>query len=104
MSYDVLVLDKRKRFQTGDEFLKWYHQVTEWQEDINYNDYRHATPSLQSWFLEMKNIARPMNGEFARPDDEFDRGDYKEADYGIGRECILSMRLLHGRMLNVSIR
>lgn len=88
MSYDVLVLDKHKRFKTGDEFLKWYDQVTEWQEDIDYNDYRHATPSLQSWFLEMKDIARPMNGEFAPPDDEFDSGDYKEADYSIARECI----------------
>lgn len=88
MSYDVLVLDKHKRFKTGEEFLKWYDQVTEWQEDIDYNDYRHATPSLQSWFLEMKDIARPMNGEFAPPDDEFDSGDYKEADYGIARECI----------------
>lgn len=88
MSYDVLVLDKHKHFKTSDEFLAWYDQVTKWDEDIDYNDYRHATPSLQSWFLEMKDIVRPMNGEFAPPDDEFDCGDYKEADYTIGKDHI----------------
>ena len=88
MSYDILVLDKHKRFKTGDEFLAWYDQVTKWDEDIDYNDYRHATPSLQSWFLEMKDIARPMNGEFAPPDEEVDSGDFMEADYTIGKEHI----------------
>ena len=88
MSYDLLVLDKHKRFQLGDEFLAWYDQVMKWDEDIDYNDYRHATPSLQSWFLEMKDIVRPMNGEFAPPDDEIDAGDFLEADYAIGKEHI----------------
>ena len=88
MSYDVLVLDKHKRFKTGDEFLTWYNQVTKWDVDIDYNDYRLATPSLQSWLLEMKDIVRPMNGEFAPPDDEFDCGNYKEADYTIEKKYI----------------
>ena len=48
MSYDLAVLDKHKRFKTEDEFLKWYDQVMEWAEDIDYNDYRNATLSLQS--------------------------------------------------------
>ena len=88
MSYDVLVLDKHKRFKTGDEFLTWYNRVTIWAEDIDYHDYRHATPSLQSWFLEMKDIARPMNGEFAPPDEEVDSGEFMEADYTIGKDHI----------------
>ncbi len=88
MSYDLAVLDKHKRFKTGDEFLKWYDQVMEWAEDIDYNDYRNATLSLQSWFLEMKDIVRPMNGEFALPDEEVDSGDFMEADYAIGKEHI----------------
>ena len=88
MSYDLLVLDKHKRFKTGDEFLGWYDQVTKWDEDIDYNDYRHATPSLLSWFLDMKDTVPPMNGEFAPPDDEIDGGGFKEADYSIARDCI----------------
>ena len=88
MSYDLAVLDKHKRFKTEDEFLKWYDQVMEWAEDIDYNDYRNATLSLQSWFLEMKDIVRPMNGEFALPDEEVDSGDFMEADYAIGKEHI----------------
>lgn len=79
MSYDLAVLDKNKRFDTNEEFgIWWYDGLNDdGAEDIDYNDYRHATPSLQSWFLEMKDIVRPMNGEFAPPDDKFDCGDYK---------------------------
>ena len=46
-----MVLDKRKRFKAKDDFLECYDALTEWSEDIDYNDYRHATPNLQSWFL-----------------------------------------------------
>ena len=90
MSYDLAVLDKHKRFNTNDEFDIWWYDGlnNDWAEDIDYNDYRHATPSLQSWFLEMKDIVRPMNGEFAPPEDEIDAGDFKEADYTIGKEHI----------------
>lgn len=88
MSYDLMVLDKHERFKSSKEFLEWYDKVTEWSDDLDYNDYRHTTPNLQSWFLEIKEIVRPMNGEFALSDSEIGNGDIPEADYCIARDCI----------------
>ncbi|MBR0047946.1 MAG: hypothetical protein IJP74_01330 [Prevotella sp.] len=88
MSYDLMVLDKHKRFKNHNDFVKWFEQEMDWEDDIDYNDYRHTTPSLQSWFLEMKDLIRPMNGEFAPSEEEVDSGDFLDADYVIDRECI----------------
>jgi len=88
MSYDLMVLDKHERFKSSDDFLKWYDEVTEWSDDIDYNDHRHATPNLQSWFLEIKNVIHPINGEFAPSDEELNGDDIHEADYTIAKDCI----------------
>ena len=88
MSYDLMVLDKRKRFTNKKEFLEWYNVVTEWSEDLDYNDYRHTTPSLQNWFLAMKEIVPPLNGEFAPSDDDLGNGEFQESDYCIAKEAI----------------
>ena len=88
MSYDLMVLDKHERFKSSDDFLKWYDEVTEWSDDIDYHDYRHATPNLQSWFLDIKDIIRPMNGEFAPSDEEMNNNSIHTADYSIGSNCI----------------
>lgn len=88
MSYDLMVLDKHERFKSSDDFLKWYDEVTEWSDDIDYDDYRHATPNLQSWFLETKDTIRPINGEFAPSDEELNGDDIHVADYSIAKDCI----------------
>ena len=88
MSYDLMVLDKHERFKSSDDFLRWYDEVTEWSDDIDYNDYHHATPNLQSWFLEIKDIIRPINGEFAPSDEELNGDGIHEADYNIAKDCI----------------
>ena len=88
MSYDLMVLDKHKRFTSENEFLEWYNAVTEWAEDIDYNDYRHATPNLQKWFLAMKDIVPPLNGEFAPSDEILGHGKFQEGDYCIAEDCI----------------
>ena len=51
MSYDFMVIDSHKRFKNSKEFLGWYSGVVEWNDDVDYNDYHHATPGLQQWFL-----------------------------------------------------
>lgn len=88
MSYDLMVLDKRKRFSNKRDFLSWYDTITEWADDIDYDDYRHATPSLQNWFMAIKDIVPPLNGEFASSDDDLWNGEYQEADYAIATEAI----------------
>lgn len=88
MSFDLMVLDKRKRFSKKGEFLKWYDTVTEWSDDVDYSDYRHTTPSLQKWFLAMKDIVPPLNGEFATLDENSRKSEFQESDYCIAKEAI----------------
>ena len=88
MSYDLMVLDKHRRFTDKNDFLEWYNKLTEWKDDIDYNDYRHTTPELQKWFLEIKDIIRPLNGEFAPVDEEIGNGEFQEGDYCIAKDAI----------------
>jgi len=84
MSYDIAVIDRRQRFRTYKEFIAWYENTVDQQE----NDYRQTTPNLQQWFLEIKDVIRPLNGEFSVSDAEIGRGMFPEADYGFGKEFI----------------
>ncbi|MBQ3805569.1 MAG: hypothetical protein II844_07170 [Prevotella sp.] len=88
MSYDIMIIDHQPQFKDGKEFYTWYNNVTQWNDTIDYNDYRHTTNSLQQLFLEMKDVVRPLNGEFAPSDDELETGEYLEADYSIGKDFI----------------
>jgi hypothetical protein len=88
MSYDLMVLDKHKRFTDRIHFLEWYDELTQWQEDIDYNDYKHATSNLQQWFLDMKDIVPPLNGEFAPQDEDLGKSRFQEGDYSIAKEAI----------------
>lgn len=88
MGYYIMVIDSELRFKNSREFLNWYETALKYEDDINYDDYRHATDRIQQWFMEMKEIARPMNGEFAPPEEECDCGEFKEVDYSIGKDFI----------------
>ena len=87
MSYDIMIIDRHPRFKDSKEFLEWYDDVTQWKENIDYNDCEHATPHLKEWFMKMKDIVRPMNGKYALSDEEIDR--CLDADYAIAREGIM---------------
>lgn len=88
MSYYIMVVDHHQRFRNGKDFKGWYNDVTQWNDSVDYNDYHHSSESLQKWFLEMKDVVKPLNGEFAPSDEELDTGQYPEADYCIGRDFI----------------
>ena len=87
MSYDIMIIDRHPRFKDSKEFLEWYDDVTEWKEDLDYNDCEHATPHLKEWFMKMKDIVKPMNGKYALSDEEINR--CLDADYAIAREGIM---------------
>ena len=88
MSYDLMVFNKERRFNERNAFLKWYDDLIQWHEDVDYNDYKHTMPELQQWFLYMKDIVPPLNGELAPKDEDFGKGDFEEADYCIATEAI----------------
>ena len=87
MSYDIMIIDRHPRFKDSKEFLEWYDDVTEWKEDLDYNDCEHATPRLKEWFMKMKDIVKPINGKYALSDEEINR--CLDADYAIAREGIM---------------
>ena len=58
------------------------------RKNVDYNDYRHSTNELQNFFLDMKDIVPPLNGEFSPSDEELGQGEYQEADYCIARDAV----------------
>ena len=85
MSYDIVIIDRRQRYKSCKEFLD---SAPNWIEESGIDDYRQSSPNLQRWFLSMKELVRPLNGEFSPKDDEIGNGEYQEADYSFGKEYI----------------
>ena len=84
MSYDLMVFDPNAAPRERDAFLSWYKAQTEWTEGHCYNDPQVTTPALASWFADISQTYRPMNGPFACRDYD----DPKVTDYSIGRSVI----------------
>jgi hypothetical protein len=87
VSYDLAVFDPRSELRDREAFETWYDERTEWEEDLNYNDPANATPALQAWFHEMRQIFVPLNGPLADPRAGEDP-DVKCADYSIASDII----------------
>lgn len=91
MSYDLMVFEKTKAPKTRKEFMEWYEEQTQWQEDHDYATIGVSSPALQNWFMEMKETFPPMNGEYAPDSALLDKDEALEAhlvDYCIGRDVI----------------
>lgn len=91
MSYDLAVFEKKNAPADTAEFLKWYQKQTEWSRDLDYNEITHASPDLQQFFLELKDIFPPMNGRFSPSNEELSNVPGLEerlCDYCIGEDLI----------------
>jgi hypothetical protein len=84
MSFDLMVFRAEAAPREIKQFEKWYFMQTEWTEDVDYDDYSHASINLREWFLEMQQSFPALNGPLAN--DDLD--DSKVADYGIGTDSI----------------
>jgi len=84
MSYDLMVFRKEAAPKTKTEFMKWYHDQTEWTEEHSYNDPAITSIELRNWFMEMIQTLPAMNGPFATHDDD----NLKVSDYCIGKDVI----------------
>ncbi|MGM9486689.1 hypothetical protein [Ideonella sp. YS5] len=87
MSYDLAVFDPRAELRRREAFEDWYDERTEWEDELDYNDPANASPALQDWFDEMRQLFTPLNGPFAASDAGEGPLD-KVADYGIGPDII----------------
>lgn len=91
MSYDLMVFEKKKAPQTKKDFLDWYEQQIEWNEDHDYQTIQVSSPALQNWFMEMKDTFPPMDGEYAPDPDLLDEDEDLElhtVEYSIGHDVI----------------
>ena len=82
MSYYLMVFDKTIRSRS--DFMKWYEEQVEWNEDHDYQSIGVTSTNLKKWFMEMKDTFPPMNGEFS-PDEDLES---HLTDYCIGHELI----------------
>ncbi len=89
MSYDLMVFEKSKAPTTKKEFMMWYEKQAEWGEEHDYETIGVSSPALRNWFMEMKEIFPPMNGEYAPDIDLLDEDtENRLTDYCIGQDVI----------------
>lgn len=91
MSYDLMVFEKSKVPGTYDDFLKWTTGQTEWAEERDYNSTEGTADKLRDWFMAIKEMFPPLNGEYSLPDDvAFANVEIENhlTDYSIGSEII----------------
>lgn len=84
MSYDLLVFDASVAPRDREDFLEWYDELTEW-EDEPYDNPDRLSPNLKAWFAEMIETYPPMNGPLARRDLS---AEQRAADYSLAPSLI----------------
>ena len=62
MSYDVMLFDANSAPRERVGFDSWFNTLTQWEGDLDYNDYTHATPALQSFYKELIKSYPSLNG------------------------------------------
>jgi hypothetical protein len=84
MSYDLAVFDPVAAPLEKEAFIDWFHSITEWTEDRDYDDPRGTAPVLMAWFRAMIKQFPALNGPYASNslDNE------KAADYSIDESLI----------------
>jgi hypothetical protein len=87
MSYDLAVFEPRQELRTREAFERWYDQTEEYGDDGSYNDPTQATPALQAWFHEIRELFVPLNGPYQLQDLSDPRND-RAADYNFGPDLI----------------
>lgn len=79
MSYDLMVFDPGAAPPSKEAFLAWYHELTEWKDERDYDDPAGCSESLRAWYFEMLREYPALNGPHAGgmqiPDDP-KRTDY----------------------------
>ena len=84
MGYLVAIVDaKKKLFYKSYE--KRYDGMAEYADGRNYTV---LSQRLQDFFFELKDVIRPLSGEFAATEDELDSGKYYASDYGFSQDAI----------------
>jgi hypothetical protein len=65
MSFDLMVFNPDAAPKDHNEFLTWYEEATEWEDDGTYNNPASAHPKLYQWYKDMQEEFPDMNGEYS---------------------------------------
>lgn len=84
MSYDLMVFRKEAAPKTRTDFMKWYEEQTEWNEEHSYDDPANTSTELRNWYMEMIQTFPAMNGPLVS--DDVDNSNV--SDYSIGKDVI----------------
>jgi hypothetical protein len=79
MGYDIAVIDKRHRFESRQAFDDFYAKAVNSDNEYDPCDYHNCSPSLQRWFLSVRDVVRPFFTEDSQEDEEIPGtywGDY----------------------------
>ncbi len=79
-----MVFDAKVAPHDRKAFMAWHDKQLELQVTDDCNNPQLPTPALQSWFRDIIEVYRPMNGPLASGDSD----DPKVTDYGLGRAVI----------------
>ena len=84
MGYLVAIVDAKKNL-FYKSYKKRYDGMAEYADGQNY---KVSSQRLQDFFFELKDVVRPLSGEFAATEDELDSGKYYASDYGFSQDAI----------------
>lgn len=84
MSYDLMVFDAGKAPLDRDQFMDWFDQRME-SEDDSEGDPAICSPELRAWFMDMIQRYPPLNGIYAAP---WDGEDATSSDYALYPDMI----------------
>ena len=84
MGYLVAIVDAKKNL-FYKSYEKRYDGMAEYADGQNY---KVSSQRLQDFFFELKDVVRPLSGEFAATEDELDSGKYYASDYGFSQDAI----------------
>lgn len=91
MSYDLMVFERSKAPASKLEFMRWYEEQVDWDDNWNYEDESNTAPALRAWFLEIIKTYPPMNGKYAPSEEALEEDETLEdrmTDYSIGENII----------------
>ncbi len=84
MGYLVAIVDTKKKL-FYKSYKKRYDGMPEYADGQNHTV---SSQRLQDFFFELKDVIRPLSGEFSATEDELDSGKYYASDYGFSQDAI----------------
>lgn len=89
MSYYIGVFDGALVPDTRSAFVNWFKKKSEWNDDRDYDSLTGCSEKLCAFFMDIKQVFQPLNGEYAPDYDNIDEDtESKLIDYCICEELI----------------